>query len=196
MEKVELAKKHNATDILKRFETLDFVSQLASVSDEQRRPKTLALRNGDFELGLDVYWDAWKCSGGCFSEAKTDDYTRPGAIGENSLRIQHHTQRSTKSFATLQQAIPVLTGTRYRISVWAKSDEMAADGLNIVLDDILHEPLIVLPEGKYDWQLLTGEFFVTGALDLDHPDTRRIKIVSSAPGKVWLDDVQIERMID
>lgn len=195
-EMIQLARKYGATDILGRLAELDVVAQLTADSEKDRRPNTLALRNGDFELGLDSYWESWKSFGGCFADAKVGVQTRQGDSGARALLIEHHTERSPESVAMLQQALPVLPGTRYRLSVWAKSDGIAPEAIRIVIGDKPNEPVIVLPEGLYDWQRLVGEFSVSDSTGFNRPVTKRIQIVSTAPGKVWLDDIRIERIAD
>jgi hypothetical protein len=95
----------------------------------------------------------------------------------------------------LEQIVPATSGARYRISLWAKGESNR--GAMIVLDDRLDDPVVQLPEGAYPWQQVEGEFQLPAATPTDGPAPLiAIQIVSTAPGKCWLDDIRVERVSD
>jgi hypothetical protein len=75
-----------------------------------------------------------------------------------------------------------------------KGEQVAVDGVRIVMNAQRDQPIIVLPSGSYQWQRFSGEFTMPGIADVIHPLSASIEIVSTAPGKVWLDDLRIERI--
>jgi hypothetical protein len=180
---IELAQRHGGTKILARLSELNIEEQIVGISEADRLPGTLAVRNGHFELGLDSYWEPWASVGACLADARTDSQTRSGGQGSTSLLIHHHSAALPDSFAMMKQVVPVVGGSRYQVSIWAKSEQIAADGIRIVMNAQRDQPTIVLPGGSYQWQRFSGEFAMPGTADVIHPLSTSIEIVSAAPGE-------------
>ncbi|MEX0614261.1 MAG: carbohydrate binding domain-containing protein [Pirellulales bacterium] len=152
---------------------------------------TLLVEEG-FEKGLITPWgtgqyakgrSTWWNSGGCDSRAVVD--TRHARSGQASLHVINRTPRSPHVFGTTQMPVPIRSGIRYRISVWARARGLASAGaVNIAVDAKWLTRPISLPAGSYDWTYFEGEF----VLPVDSADLR---IISEDRGEAWLDDLQI-----
>ncbi len=150
----------------------------------------LPLLNGGFELGFSAYWGQpyhgkplWWNHSDCrsFAEVTSED----SHSGELSLHIRHESPAAEGLFAETSQKLPATPGSRYRISLWAKAQGLAVNGLYLVAGSEIKIPHVNLPAGDYDWRPLAGEFTAEG-------DEIQIRIVSRDIGEVWLDDIQIE----
>ena len=190
-----VAESHGAESIAQRIDAMGIDSLFTDKSLENQTAGTLPLRNGNFELGLNKYWEPWVTTGECLAAVGTDKEIRPSSSGSRSLFVRHGSPQAAGSYAYLGQMLPAAPGNRYQILLWAKGEELSAGGIQIVLDEQWDQPILELPPGTYDWQSLAGEFTVaqTEANDALHR-VIAIKIVSLAPGKAWLDDLRIERI--
>lgn len=190
----KIAETYRATETLAKLDALHAQTQIPERLAGRRLPRTLPLRNGDFQLGLNSYWTPWSTRA-CIADAAIDRQSRPGG-GDACLRIEHQSAPYPESRGVLQQTIPAAAGSRYRVSLWAKGRQVTRGGFRIVVDEQWEQPVAVLPQGDYDWRPIGGEFEVPAATDDAAPRLIRFKIVSTAPGNAWLDDIRIERIVE
>lgn len=138
--------------------------------------------SGNFSFGI------WWNSSTCRSFAKMD-----GAVthaGRASLRITNLTPAGGHLFGTTAQRIrAVKPNTLYEISVWARADSLAQNGaVMFVVDPAWHVRPLSLPAGTWDWKRFRAQF---DSGDLSFMDLR---ILSQAPGTVWLDDLALREL--
>jgi serine/threonine protein kinase len=189
----EFAAAQGAAPMVEKLQALQFEVRMSAAVADQKPARTLPLRNGHFELGISEYWKPWMTTGNCLADAKIVKDSRDDGKGTASLWIKHDSPAAPDSRAVLAQTLPAMPGRRYRLSMWAKGDEATAGGLQVIIDDQWEQPVIQLPGGTFDWQTFQGEFTTTNASPLvDQPGTTDVKIVSTAPGEFWVDDIRIE----
>jgi tetratricopeptide (TPR) repeat protein len=195
---LEFAEDRDAAPVLEKLRSLRIDVQLEQAVADQQPARTLPLRNGHFELGLSAYWEPWSTEGQCLAETTIDDTSpRPDSNGVASLLIQHESAATPGARGVLEQTLPAMPDKRFRVSLWAKSRQSTAGGTQIVVDDAWDVPTIELPGGSYDWQEFSGEFIATAKSNYaDQPGLTKIKIVSTAPGEVWIDDIRIEQVVE
>jgi hypothetical protein len=191
------ARSANANAILKKLAELRIPTQIEKSSHGRQSLWFLPLRNGHFELGLNAYWKPWSTQGAAVAEAGMESIVRQVGVEGRSLWIQHHSPPAAGSRAILEQTVPAEAGARYRVSLWAKGQEVSADAIQIVIDDNWDHPAVRFPKGTYDWQTISGEFAIPKTVPTNNgPRLVSITIVSTAPGKVWLDDVRIQKLAE
>jgi len=158
------------------------------------------LLNAGFELGLSRHWNndqlgglAWHNVGGAVSSADVDPDQSHG--GDLALHIVHQSEPATDAYGTTSQIIPLDPEVKYRITLWARSIQATENAVGVVIGDRIAAPVVALPAGAYEWTEFSGEF------DVDHDQAVRegvaqvgVRIVSTGPCEVWLDDVRIERI--
>jgi hypothetical protein len=154
--------------------------------------RALTVPNGGFENGLDRPWGTgqfaqgravWWNNGGCQSQAEADGQSRHGEA--RSLHIVNRSPRGPHVYGTTQQSLAVEPGQRYRITVWARANQLSAHGaVSVIVDAAWKVRPIQLPAGTYDWRQFSGEFTLPSAL-------ADLRILSEDRGEVWLDDLQI-----
>jgi hypothetical protein len=189
---IHLAKAKAASVILQRLA----INVPREVSKHTAFPPILqvALLNGDFELGLSTYWGrgpykptgglaAWLVFGDCRTSADVTNTTCHGGVA--SLRIRNDSPRALGVFALTEQTVALTPGTRYRVSVWAKTENLTADGLVIRVACKDTREAVSLPTGTYDWKSLSGDFTADASV-------ATVSIVSQNTGTIWLDDLRIE----
>jgi len=153
--------------------------------------------NGGFEDGFSRPWGTWVehepgplwlRRGGCAAEAMAD--TRVAKSGRRSLRISNSSRKAPGCYAETCQVMVTEPDRRYRLTFWAKYEDLASNGAIRFLVG-LPEPaagpskaVVELPAGSHDWRKFQGEFsFPATAAEL------RIRSVDR--GRVWLDDIQV-----
>ncbi|MEX1232293.1 MAG: hypothetical protein WEB58_18755 [Planctomycetaceae bacterium] len=157
--------------------------------------ETLVVENGGFEAGLVAPWGtgqrfntsaAWWNSNNCDSSA-TIDATRSRS-GSQSLHIINKSARAPNVFGTTQQPFSTTLGKRYRLSMWARANDLASHGaVSLIVNEDWSLRPVLLPQGTYGWTQFIGEFSsMTG--------TTQIRILSEDQGEVWLDDIQLEEL--
>ena len=159
-------------------------------SSSARRARVLPLLNGGFELGLSAYWGQpeigtpiWYCRSNCRSTAEVSR-SEPHS-GEMSLHIRHASPAAEGAFAETSQSFPATAGARYHISLWAKANGLAVNGVYLVVGESIQVPHVNLPAGTYDWQQVAGEFTAES-------NEIRLRILSRDVGEVWLGDLRVE----
>ena len=187
-----VAEENSAAEALQEIQRLQSELQRVFASDVDELPATLPLRNGHFELGLAEYWLPWNTAN-CVADAVIDRQSQPSG-GNACLRIEHRSPPSSESYGQLVQQFPAPLGQRFRITLQCKGNRVSAGGFRVVINENRKAPAIVLPQGSYDWQELTGEFELPSAEGDRAVSEIQLRIVSSAPGTVWIDDIQIERV--
>ncbi len=191
----EFAQAGGAAPIVEKLKLLQAQGEIAEAPSGGESLHTLPMRNGGFELGLNAYWQPWSCTQSCYADASADEQTRPGGSGAISLLIHHHSASSPGSRGVLAQVLPAQGGARYRLSLWAKGE--AAGGVSIVVDEAWDHPVVLLPEGAFDWQHFEGGFQLADNVQANSKaPLTAVQIISTAPGKCWLDDLRIERVGD
>lgn len=168
-----------------------------AAGETSRVVRQLPLLNGGFELGLSRYWTnapdggaVWNNVGGCHSRAEIDTQDNHG--GNHSLHVINPSAATGDAYGTTSQTLPADGRARYRVTLWAKANNLSAGALRVVVDDAWNQPVIELPVGTYGWQEISGE------VDLATNTQRRrgivpttFRLVTAAPGEVWLDDLSI-----
>src|SRR6266567_2307209 len=148
--------------------------------------------NGGFEAGLSRPWGTgqysegrpiWWASGNCQSSANADPRIRKN--GNFSLHIINLSDRAPNVFGSTQQRVPIAPNQRYRISMWARAQDLASDGaVEISVDPDWKVRPIRLPKGTYDWTRFTGEFSIPQG-------STELRIISQDKGEAWIDDIEI-----
>ena len=151
--------------------------------------------NGSFESGLSWPWGTgqsadgrpvWWTVGNCQAIATVDDQIYQD--GRRSLHISNQSARSPNVYGTTQQAVQIVPGDRYRISLWARTRGLASDGaVSIAVDDRWTVRPIHLPRGSHDWRYFVGEFSLPG-------NTAQLRILCEDRGEAWIDDIRIEHV--
>jgi serine/threonine protein kinase/Tfp pilus assembly protein PilF len=203
---VQLARKDNdnSQDFIRRVTSLFAHAVGGNVrATNHADVKALPLLNGDFELGLACYWGntdsegyVWQNHGGCDSRASISH--KDPHDGDASLHIVRTSPSAPGTYAATSQTLPIEVTGKYRLTAWAKADDLSANALQIVINNHDATPLVSLPQGDYDWREFSGEF------DIKADAGRRvsgllpctIQIISTGPGKAWLNDITIERIGD
>lgn len=87
------------------------------------------------------------------------------------------------------QEFPVPANCRCRLSVWAKSRELAPGAMRLVIEDLA---TLELPEGSSDWRELGVEFEVGDAPDPTQTIVPlKLSIISAGGGESYLDDLRV-----
>lgn len=192
-------------EIVAKIDSLKFDVRLDRLLTNQQAAETLPVRNGGFELGLNAHWKPWTIVGQCVSEAtidqqvvgddgKGDGANETDEDASAALLIRHLSATEEGSYGVLEQVVPSVGGTRYRITLKAKGEEVSANAIRLVVDEGWDQPAAVVPTGTFSWQEISGEFEVPAAEpNASVPPQTSIKIVSTGPGTVWLDDLRVER---
>ena len=150
------------------------------------------LTNGGFERGLVPPWgidpqgqgkDFWWNSSNCLSAAELDETVRKD--GEVSLHIANLSRRAPQVYGTVAQRIPIKKHQLYRITLWAKGNQLASRGaMVIIVDRAWKVRPILLPAGTYAWRMLEGVFSLP-------EETAEIRILSEDVGEAWIDDIRV-----
>jgi tetratricopeptide (TPR) repeat protein len=117
-------------------------------------------------------------------------------IGQQSLKIAYQGVDTTKLDGEIRQLIPARPGARYRLTCYAKADNLVTpDGPQVVVAAHSSETLIAasaaLDAGSYDWRPLTLNFVVPSdvrAVIVSVKQTPQFSYVEPTRGTVWLDD--------
>lgn len=138
--------------------------------------------SGNFNFGI------WWNSSTCRSFAKMDSAVVHA--GRASLRITNLTPGGPNLFGTTAQRIrAVKPNTLYEVTLWARADGLAHDGaVQILVDPGWHMRPLSLPKGTWEWRRFQAQF---DSGDLSFMDLR---ILSQAPGTVWLDDLTLREL--
>lgn len=172
--------------------TLGFVVGLccaATAAADRQPPDALTelapLRDGGFEHsrgpGPGAAWK-WTLTGEAPATAAIDRQVRH--CGARSLRLTSAGGRIGHPAAWLEQTVPALPATTYRISVWVKGEDVGDHNEINSPDDFW----IDLPVGTYDWTKLEKRF--TTAPD---QTSFSLRVELRMPTKaMWLDDLSME----
>ncbi len=173
-----------------------------TASKASRVVRQLPLLNGGFELGLSRYWTnapdggaVWSNVDGCRSRAEIDIQVKHN--GNQSLHIINPSAAVGDAYGTTSQTLPADGRARYRVTLWAKAKNLSAGGLRVIVDDAWNRPVVELPVGTYGWTEISGEIDFSATAQRPRgivPLTFRL--VTTAPGEVWLDDLQIRLVED
>ncbi len=150
------------------------------------------LMNGGFEQGLAPPWgidaqgkgkDLWWNNGNCLSAAEVDETVRKR--GEASLHIVNFSPRAPHVYGTVAQRIPIRKHQLYRVTLWAKANQLASRGaVVIIVDRAWKVRPILLPPGTYSWRMLDGVFSLP-------EETAELRILSEDGGEAWIDDIRV-----
>lgn len=155
-------------------------------------PRSL-VTNGDFEGELLNGAFGWRYIPTAGVTATLD--TSTFRSGTRSLALQIDGENLAD--CGLTQLVPVEPGTRYRLSAWVHGEELeAAHGVRISVSDLYsHADLLVTDEavGSFPWRDVAGEFEVPQATDLVKIAFVRSPSVGIIRGRLWVDDVRIEK---
>lgn len=171
-----------------------------AASDAARPPEyqTLPLLDGSFELGLGVHWNnlesgamSWQNVDGCQAVAET---VYRSDRGGNVLFIDNQ-QSAPRGYGQTSQTIPADPERTYRLSAWVRGADLAPGALRIVVGDVAAPPVVESAPGTYGWRQVSGRF---SAADVGSPGPEglvpaTVRIVMAGAGKVWLDEITIQR---
>ena len=169
-------------------------------------PGVLPLLNPGFELGLLEHWNnddvgglAWHNVGGDHSRAETTNQSPRG--GRKSLHIEQTDAEATdadagRGYGVTSQTVPADPRARYRVTVWARAQNLSAGGVVVAIDDRLEQPVVALRPGTYDWAEFSGEFDLaeSKAPLREGLKSAAIRIIARGTGQAWLDDLRIEEL--
>lgn len=163
------------------------------------------LTNGGFENGyrgwgtgyvetnhqgkLSPFWASWVTSGDklIYANVKGQIDSIVKKSGLNSLKIINNSPTQPNIFGSISQRIIGLQpNTEYVVSFWVKS-EMASAGTLEITTDLKWLNRRVIEAGTYDWRKFTHMFRT------DEENFIDLRIISEAPGIVWIDDVTVKR---
>ena len=167
----------------------------------------LALLNDGFELGMAAYWSdpsgaSWFNHGGDRSIGEVTK--RHARSGRYSLQIAGDPAADPRPAPDVKgpvgahgrtgQNFPARAGYRYRVSVWARAENLSDAALSITAGR--KEPAIKIPGGTYGWTRLEGqlELPVTAEQKRGNVVNCRLEIVSTGPGTAWIDDFRVESL--
>lgn len=170
----------------------DSSAAVTSPGDGLATGRPVPVPSGGFEGGLDMPWGTgqyaqnrtiWWNSGDCQSQAEADGPFRHE--GARSLHIVNRSPRRPNVFGTTQQSISIEPGRLYRITAWARANQLGSNGaVSVVVDADWKIRPIQLPAGSYEWRQFSGEFTLASP-------KADLRILSEDLGEVWIDDIQI-----
>lgn len=109
--------------------------------------------------------------------------------GHKSLRITNLTQAGHNRFITTAQRIENLQPhSVFRLSLFAKAQEINSHGLRIVVDPAWQNSPITLPGGSYGWRHFVAYFTNGFHTSLD------VRLLLENIGTQWIDDFRIEKI--
>ena len=192
---------------LKSLAGLPRATKVEIPASSDKQPMRAAILNGDFELGQLRYWSnengiRWLNSPGYAATAKvTKKKARhPGyslhVIGD-TLPIDRPDSESNVDDdfgGKTVQSFPVPAQSRCQVSVWVKTKNLEANSARIEVHVPDHRATVLrIPKGQYDWTELSTEFEVAQAANPSLTVAPvELKIISSGPGEVWYDDIQVD----
>ncbi len=149
--------------------------------------------NGDFEENLLNGGFAWRYK--LADGVRTTIDTSTFHAGTRSLALQ--LDGNTLPDAGVSQLIPVQPGATYSVSVFLHAEELeSANGVRILATDAYSNQVLMTSEeaiGSFPWREVTGEFAAG-------PDTKLVRIgfgrspdIGLFRGKLWVDDLRIEK---
>jgi tetratricopeptide (TPR) repeat protein len=149
--------------------------------------------NGDFEENLLNGGFAWryKLSDGVRTTIDTSTFH----AGSRSLALQ--LDGNTLPDAGVFQLVPVQPGATYSLSAYLHAEELeSANGVRVLATNAYSSQVLMTSEeaiGSFPWREVTGEFAAG-------PDTKLVRIgFGRSPdagllrGKIWVDDLRIEK---
>jgi len=126
----------------------------------------------------------WWNEGKCNSTAAQDAAGRKPDT--KCLQVVNKTPRAPNQFGTTQQAVAIVAGQRYQITLWARAKGLASDGgAGVAVDEAWKVRPIQLPKGTYDWTRFTGTFSLAA-------NTAQLRILSEDVGEVSIDELRVE----
>lgn len=194
---VEALESAEKTELLTQVRSL-----LAERAPEPIRPvaqngESAAFLNGDFELPLNRYWHSdalqplvWWNSGGYRSTAAATKAIKH--TGNYALMIQNFGVAKQDQAGSMQQSFPTERLAKYRLSLFAKTQNLEANGLSIRAGNAASRKSVAIlniDPGTAPWKEYSATFEAKS-------DQTLVKIVSQNSGTVWLDDIQVTRIVD
>ena len=156
------------------------------------------LVNGGFEQGLVHPWGTghyedragrtafglWWNSLNTRAFMKIDTDVRHS--GQRALRVTNYSPIAPHVFTTTSQRITGLRpNTVYRISLWAKAQDLAAGAVSFAVDAAWVKRLLSLPAGTWDWRPFSA------TINIGYNDTIDWRLIHQNTGTVWLDDIVV-----
>ena len=194
----------NLSEFRKSFALAKSLKQeLGKQASLQKTPKSPGqlLINGGFEEGLIFPWGTghyersegrfgfgvWWNSANARAFMKIDQDEKHS--GRRSLRITNYSPTAPHVFTTVSQRIAGLKpNTIYRVSYWAKAQDLAPSAVSFAIDAAWVKRLPNLPSGTYDWQVFSS------TINIGHNDYIDFRILHQNTGTVWLDDMEIREL--
>lgn len=156
------------------------------------------VKNGGFEQGLGEPWGTtdrfdkgktvWWNEGNCKSTAEPDKKIKKS--GSASLHIIHPDALSPNVYGTMAQKITVEKGRLYKITLWAKGNDLASEySVGVMVDKKWNVYPIMLPKGSFPWMEFSGTFSLPD-------DFCEVRIISRDKGEAWIDDISVIPLIN
>jgi len=156
------------------------------------QPDNLVM-NGDFEADILNGGLSWRYVPTSGVTATLDTSTFHG--GTRSLALQIDGQ-DLQDFS-VHQLVAVQAGANYRLSAWLHAEELeAARGVRLVVSDhYSHAQLLLTDEviGSFPWRQIAGDFTVPADTQLLDVYLTRSPANGVIRGRLWVDDVRIEK---
>jgi hypothetical protein len=150
-----------------------------SIADDKSDSSNLIV-NGGFENGM----EAWEWFLGHDGNAQATIDTSEKHSGAASLLITSNIQHAPNVFGALRYTVNLKPHTQYILSLWVKGDNASQNSLAFGAH---WDQRKALPEGTYDWQLVTKKFD-TGS----EGDRFSIVILTDGSTKsLWVDDITL-----
>ena len=151
------------------------------------------ISNGDFEGDLLNGGFGWRYSPVAGVTPSLDTSTFHG--GNRSLELQID-GADLQDFG-FRQLVNVERGAHYRLSGWLHAEELeAASGVRLAVDDAYSNSQLLLTDealGSFAWREFDGEFTAPANTNLVTVFLTRSPANGRIRGKLWIDDVRIEK---
>lgn len=186
---------------LERFQQLfaEVKACKAEQSIAQKASSDNLLVDGGFEDGLNWPWGsghyedsagktafgAWWNSMNARAFMKLDADVRHS--GDYALRVTNFSPSAPHVFTTTAQRIDGLRpNSVYRISLYAKAEDLTPGAVVFSVDAAWAKRLLGLPPGTYGWRSFSA------TVNIGHNDYIDLRLIHQNTGTVWLDDIVVE----
>lgn len=155
------------------------------------------IKNGGFEEALNIGWGSdpydrnktiWWNHNNCQSKVDLDKNIKKNGIA--SLHIVNPSGLAAEVYGTMAQNIPIKKDQLYKITIWAKANNLASGyTIGIIADKEWKVYPITLPKATFGWKKFEGTFKLLS-------DQAEIRIITRDKGEVWIDDISVIPLID
>lgn len=192
---IRAARLHSADQAIKICESFqNSIKPKIRLSNDTIAIQQPALMNGSFELGLSYYWppyaqriqsSTWNNFG--TSRTVVDSESGNAKSGKQCLSIRVDSPVDDRSYGMMTQSLPVTNGQAYKISFWARADDLSDNAIKVGIikaKDNDDSSFFSLEAGTYDWKPFTVTVIAT-------EDVLPLSIWAQGSGRAMLDDFRI-----